>query len=312
MSLICMQGWCVIVLLLVLCKGVRGFMDIVVKRHLPILVNTMARVLYFYFLYDFSYVSTELCRYADGNEELLIGENDKIAAHALGLDFEAWKHDEYEEPQAPEFVKWAKEKIDEGCPVIAGFLQRYNEDEVDEEQEYDHIMPIIGYTRDAKGRLQFYFNDLWKPTVSVTMQLFADRMDFLTKDDPRQPFEYSLPKQEVFAIAIKGFKGTKDCYRCHLKLENFFFEPDWGAEDKLNQQPIDLYGDLTIIDLTPGDNYLIKCFHEVDRITQPISKAVANSVLNFKATGKREKIRVGPMRSDKSYFYRVIDAVDIV
>ena len=249
-------------------------------------------------------------RYCDGNQELLIGENDKKTAEKLRLRFEQWPHDDYKHPQANKFVKWVKQNLDDGFPVIAGFYQRYNEDEVDDEQEYNHIMPITGYTHDSHGDLQFYFNDLWKPTVSVTHQLYADRDDFLTKDDPEQPFEYTLPQEECFGIAIMGFKNADGCYRCKLDIANQFFEPDWGAEDKLDQRPQIMEGKLSIIGLTPGKDYKILRFDSVDSIAfKDLSSVRPDMLIHFTADSVNVVKRLPLMKSDGAYFYRVVDAL---
>ena len=260
-------------------------------------------------LYHGSYVSTELCRIADGNEELLIGVNDVTCAKSFNLDYEVFPR-KIKKPMAPKFIQWIRKQLDLGHIVIAGFYLKDNRNDYDEDQEYNHICPIVGYKFDQENLIHFYFNDLWKQKVSLTEHSFQSRKLFLMEKEPEQPFEYAIPESESFGIAIKGFKGMQGCYRCKLDVIDLFFEPDWGAEDKLKEDPVEFFGNLSIIDLTPGKTYLIKCFGKVKQISQPVEDAVATKEVKFTAESVNTVIRVGPMKSDKSYFYRVVDFRD--
>jgi len=92
-------------------------------------------------IYNGNYISSELVRYADGNEELLIGINDVKAAKALHFEHEAWDFESAKNPQEAGFKKWMKNHLDNGFLVTAGFYLRMKSGG---DKDYDHIMPLIG------------------------------------------------------------------------------------------------------------------------------------------------------------------------
>ena len=257
-------------------------------------------------LYYGNYVSAEHCRYADGNVELLIGENDVKAAKNLHLRYDAWNYNS-KKPQGDSFVSWCKKSLNNGCPVITGFYQMYEEDEGDD--DYDHIMIVVGYTVDKDGDDQLYFNDFYKNEVSLTEYAHRKRNQWICDEEPTQPFEYTLPTNVCYGISIKGIVDKNDeCYRCRLEIPNFFKEPDWGAEDKLNEKPIEIKGILHIVNLTVGKGYRILRFDSFDSCPEKnFNKSNPAHEIKFTADKENVAIDLPTMKSDKVYFYRVID-----
>ena len=138
--------------------------------------------------------------------ELLIGENEIKAAKGLKYKFEKFRSDDdVEDDPGDEFVEWARQQIDSGSVVILGFYD--NEGDKD---EYDHIMPIVGYKKDKKDNtLGLYYNDLYDVSkaryVSAETDVL-DREECEAEEDEEQ--KYCIPKETVCAIAIKGHVDT--------------------------------------------------------------------------------------------------------
>jgi hypothetical protein len=101
-------------------------------------------------IYYGNYASQEQVRYADGNAELIISQNDQTAANKLWLVNEEWNYNQ-KQPQEVAFKAWLKKNIDAGWPVTAGWYLR----ELNGDPDYDHIMIVVGYTLDSKGAVRY-------------------------------------------------------------------------------------------------------------------------------------------------------------
>ncbi len=205
-----------------------------------------------------NWISSEIVRrHADGHE-LLIGECDVKAAIGLKFAFESFPADESAMQGAP-FVEWCRQKLDSGAVVVAGF---YNND--GNKDAYDHIMPVVGYKKDAAGQtLGLFYNDLMANGVNGP-RYFTVPKDILSRSECNLNFPepHAIPSGAMFAIALLGNAGT-DMQPERMKLiipHNS--EPDWGEEDKLNEQPIDMDIKACIAGLTEGLNYVILKFED--------------------------------------------------
>ena len=77
--------------------------------------------------------------------ELLVDVNDVKAAKGLKFNYEQFPTDD-SKPQGRQFVEWCRAQIDKGNVVVAGFYVKESENE-----EYDHIMPVVGYKKNFQG-----------------------------------------------------------------------------------------------------------------------------------------------------------------
>jgi len=269
-----------------------------------------------------NYWSQERVRYADGNEELLIGVNDVKAAKALKLDYEAWDYERKKTPQASEFLSWIKNHINQGHPVVAGWYEKQPRGD----EDYDHIMPIIGYedvsrlVRDADGKLvavptstNIYHNDLYLQETSITLgkDAFKSRKGCSQSKSPVQPYDYCLPDEYDYGLAIKGnVDPNKETFRTFLTV-SIWTEPDWGAEDKKHEKPIQFTAFATVTGLTPGKKYALLRFDKADDLGD------SKNFLQKKWAKKYEFVAdsdtyvyedLDPMMSDGTYFFRCVEA----
>lgn len=255
-----------------------------------------------------NYFSQEECRYADGNSELLIAVNDETAAKALRLTYVSWNY-KGKTPQENAFKKWVKDFIDQGVPVIAGFYERLNKGG---DSNYDHIMPIIGYMIDSKGEItDFYHNDFYLKDTTTTSSDFETRSQCMQASAPKQPYSYCLPTDIDYAIAITGIVDpNKETYRARLVVLNMWDEPDWGAEDKLHQKPIQFDSELHVSGLKSGNKYTCLRFDDVKSL--PVNGGFLTSSYDaafpFIATSDNHVLPVASVLSDGTYFYRCVDA----
>ncbi len=111
-----------------------------------------------------------------------------------------------------------------------------------------------------------YHNDYYLDTVVLTSATFATRSE-CTMKNPTQPFQYCLPKNVDYGIALKGIVDPQgETYPTRLRTD-MWDEPDWGAEDKLHQKPILFNSNLTVSGLTVGNPYT--CLRFDDKETVP-------------------------------------------
>lgn len=175
-----------------------------------------------------SYVSSERVRYASSSE-LLIGDNDVIAAANLRL-----KYVSYAGGTPAAFAVWAQTQIAaKSMPIASVFTA-----DIGASPEYDHIVPIIN----ATGGL--FFHDLanqfarrlpsggyTRAGCDAAFAAPADVDNFLL-------FENCLPSPVVYASAITGNLDTaSETVRMSVSFTapqtNIpGFEPDWSFENK--------------------------------------------------------------------------------
>jgi len=304
-------------------------------------------------LYFGNWVSSELVRYAAKNEQLLLGVNDVKTAKTL-----KYNYDVYDGEDIDDFIVWVKKHIDQGAPVLLGFYQ-YHKPNEDADDDYDHIMPIIGYSLDPNKQVNgFYFYDLYlknyslmqsanfnefkknyfktrKQTHLLKSYKLPDINNTTKENSPNLPdfavgknnqigyeicaYTYAIPKDVQYSIAITGIENKKNEKLFRTKLiVNQWNEPDWGAEDKKNEAPINLKFSAIIYGLTPGKIYTILQFqpeinttkHTINTHTIPTSnyaKANYTQKISFTAQNSIEKIELGSLKSDGAYFYRTIE-----
>ncbi len=82
--------------------------------------------------------------------EFLIGENAAQALDKLGFNYDEWDTDE-KQPQHTSFLKWMKNHILKGHPVIFG---AYSKD--GKMDEYDHIMLAVGVESNEEEEILIY------------------------------------------------------------------------------------------------------------------------------------------------------------
>ena len=84
------------------------------------------------------------------------------------------------------------------------------------------------------------YNDLFLVNQHRFLAMPAEatnRAGARTDTEPSQPFDYTLPKDEIFAVALEGYEDENDeCYRMKITVPKDR-GPDWGKTDRLHQEP---------------------------------------------------------------------------
>jgi hypothetical protein len=150
------------------------------------------------------------------DSQLLVGVNDDVAAKGLRL-----KYERKSSASSSSFYAWVKYHISLGHPVVTGvFLNQNQDDESDLDQgsdEYDHIVPVIGFGSDRPFVNSYYSGDviifsdngLDNPYYSLEIQEFlANRQEANNPDGSA----YYLPKDPIikYGIAITGVMDNKN------------------------------------------------------------------------------------------------------
>jgi len=258
-------------------------------------------------LYYGNYFSQEQVRYAAGNAEVIIDVNAHEAIQNLFMTFERWDINKQKQPQAQNFIKWAKAAIDNGSPVMfGGYLKQKGGD-----ADFDHVMPILGYDADSSGKVTaLYYDDLW----STAVRKLANPGDVKTRSGcsqsstPKQPFGYCLPQAYDSGVAITGIVDKAgETYRTQIDVGRWD-EPDWGAEDKVHDKPVPMTPSAKISGLDAGVAYHLLRFDEA--VAVPSSNFIAGSwavKVDFVASGPEHTLdNLDSIMSDGTYFYRTV------
>ena len=102
-------------------------------------------------------------------------------------------------------------------------------------------MPVVGYKKDTGGvTLGIYYNDLYVTASSRFLSVASDIKTWAacTGGSTTQPYDYCIPDAPVYAIALTGLKSPSDA-RMKLTIPRVD-EPDWGEEDNLDEDPVDI------------------------------------------------------------------------
>lgn len=287
-----------------------------------------------------NYVSQERVRYADGNKELLVGVQDRRAAKRLHLNFNAFDFNDEPEPRGSAYLRWAVGHIHAGHPIVAGWFA----DAKGGDDDYDHIMPIVGVctvdpaaagsTGKRRGKhgpavQAMLFHDLAvatprvvcaQPTAGGVLQTtrgdFSDGKPY--DGDGREPlpregrFRWGLPRDMCYGCAITGVHDPKKETRRMLLTVDRWDEPDWSAEDGVNAAPVALTVSASVVDLVPGDSYVVLRFDSVSSVPHRgefLASDTWTRAWSFVAGAACVKlVNFDTVPSDGEYFYRTVCA----
>jgi hypothetical protein len=183
-------------------------------------------------------------------------------------------------------------------------------------------MPIHGYELNAAGTQvdTLYYNDLFlnetralsRYTSSGAKNAYfqATRKQCKTSKDVENPFQYCMPSNHVYSIALKNIKGEAYVKRAFLNVGDWT-EPDWGAEDKLHQAPIRFNATLTVAGLTDGVGYSVLRYEDAADV--PTTNNFAESSFvgrhDFTASGDTQVLHhFDSFMSDDMVYYRVVNS----
>jgi len=255
-------------------------------------------------IYYGQYVTSEKIRQMSvGNlmNDLLMGIHDVQAAKKLGLKYEQFNL-EAPKPQGEAFLKWTKDKLDNKFPVIAGWMKKAKT----VKDEYDHIMPIIGYNDVNRKVISLRYYDLDVVTKSFESTLLSVGRNDCKLNTDQPPFDWCIQDENVYAGTVLGPLDLKnELFRTKLILNNTV-EPDYSQENGLNEKPTLLNGKITVSGLTCGTSYIILRF---DNDTPPSVDFLSSKPAwkyEFNAKSDSLTIDLESFMSNVSNYYRTV------
>jgi hypothetical protein len=123
---------------------------------------------------------------------------------------------------------------------------------------------------------------------------------------------YALPKNTCYGIALSGIVDPKkECARLLLQVHRWN-EPDWGAEDKLDETPETLELNCTAMGLELGAAYLLLRFDDPDLLPKKgdfyASKAWSRAFSFIALAPVCRLMNFDQVPSDGAFFYRLVRA----
>ena len=204
-------------------------------------------------LYFGGYVSQYVCRkIIDRTQEqdVLVGVNADVVLKALRLEFEEFDTSKTPAPQYKTYLRWTKQHLHEGHPVIMAVFDRDANF-----RDYDHITLSTGFhAKDAKiyhPDDTLFFNDHLTPQ--------PQRRPFKTLHDTRgmrgngAEHQFCIPANYAFGCAVTGLKDETGALLPVRVGVDCAHEPDVveGAA------PVELKLTVAIGSLKPGKPYVL-------------------------------------------------------
>lgn len=172
-------------------------------------------------------------------------------------------------------------------------------------------MPIIGYETTNSTLSAIYHNDLYLNTSRI-LQIpsgIKTRSECSQTAPIQQPYTYCQPKTVAYGIAITGNADVNsETYPIQLDVGSWD-EPDWGAEDNLDEKPILFTGILSISGLTPSRSYSVLRYDSIDAV--PVQNFFHANTHSYRydfipQTTIFELIDVNSFYSNSTIFYRCV------
>jgi hypothetical protein len=128
-------------------------------------------------------------------------------------------------------------------------------------------MPIIGYKAQGSAVSEIYYNDLYLNTTRTLLipDDIKTRKECYQDTPIQQPYTYCQPDTVAYGLAMTGIVDQKketlpvsldvghwsEVSLHMLQRDNLLIlcdelQPDWGAEDNLDEKPIPFTGSLTV------------------------------------------------------------------
>ena len=259
-----------------------------------------------------NWISTEYVYRGAGSLELLIGDdtrnNDVLAAAKLKFLYEVYNLKTKGGHAA--FASWVKTHIDMGHLVVFGGYELKEKGK----DEYDHIMPIIGYrvdTASPKKVIGFWVASLFDRS-HVLINKFTTRQG--CTGEATEPSTWCSPSKLSFAMTLKGFADTrKETFRTKLVMPSWY-EPDWSEVDKLREKPKDFTIKAVVYGLTVGKKYSILRFSSLATLpTFNFIKGRFTKRVNFTATAATMTFHAfDKISSNSTMMYRTVLNTDLL
>ncbi|QHD06937.1 C39 family peptidase [Pseudomonas sp. R76] len=225
--------------------------------------------------------------------QLLLGVNDGAAAAQMRLKAVEW--DSVTTPNANKFLAWVKGNVVSGYPVIISvyenFSQFENEDGGAGDDEYDHIVPVIGVsstqpvtepaTYYADDVIAFSDNGLWspdgKPKYLYRFKFGAFQANREEANDESRPV-YSLPSGvKNYGVAITGIiDGDGKTLPVRLKTDVNEEKPAMGEGSNTRPASAKINLTVTVSGLKPDVEYNLYRYDSFDNVPESDFNAKAS------------------------------------
>jgi hypothetical protein len=133
--------------------------------------------------------------------EFLIGENAAQALEKLGFNYDEWNINQ-QQPQHTAFLKWMKNHILKGHPVIFGAYSKEGKMEA-----YDHIMVAVGVESNEEKEILIYC-DFYQEDYLRTH--FEEIWDTRKLEGNGKQLEWAIPRDINYGIAVIGRKDWNE------------------------------------------------------------------------------------------------------
>jgi hypothetical protein len=270
----------------------------------------------------------------DGDNQLLLGKNDTIAARTMRLEYVP-----YISQDSRSFMEWVKQQVNSGYPVIIGVFN--NEFRLDEDQknplagdkEYDHIVPVIGFGSNEPltekfnetDKLLISDNGLYTPGKTIPYyfeyemsKFFSDRREANAPHGNMYSLlelpEYkSAESVNNYAIVITGVIGHEETLPVRIKTNFNYEKPAIEQATKTDPAqrpaPMALTLTVTVSDLVPKTDYYL--FRYNDENDVPFTDFIANSSKASRSTinidsGTSYTFNIDIMSNQKVFFRAVV------
>ena len=221
-------------------------------------------------------------------DQLLLGINDETAAAKMHLDVEEWDIDNQD--STDQFLAWVKQNVDKGYPVVIGlYINQYlmygdpNPDDGD--SDYDHIVPVTGFSSRHSLNNPRYFGDdivyytdngLWIDSSDHKFNSSFDSFQATRREANEMTAPvYSLslcdPSQNLYnyGIAVKGVKDLNGD-TLPVRVDTSVDAETPSIADKSEQRPpaTSLQLTITVSNLEPGVVYHLYRYNKLDLVPE--------------------------------------------
>ncbi len=275
--------------------------------------------------YDARAIASPRIRQSKSNSQLLLGVNDKASASRMRLKYESKST-----RSNADFYVWAKNHVAQSHPVIVGvfansFLLDGDTDLNAGDDEYDHIVPVVGFGSNYSLTSGFYPDDvilisdsgLYTPEPITPYYYLFNTTAFIknrqTANSRNGPV-YSLPDYPVtkYGIAIVGvMDANNETFPVRVETSINSELPEIRNNSSTRPASRSLMLTITVSQLTPGVNYnLYRYSNENDIPTVSFNANSKNKgilpwrVINI-TSGKTWTTTV-PIKSSDKVFFRAV------
>ncbi len=276
--------------------------------------------------FDARAIASPNAKQSKRGSQLLLGVNDGAAAAQMRLKAVEW--DSVTTPNANKFLAWVKGNVVSGYPVIISVYENFskfeNEDGGAGDDEYDHIVPVIGVSSTksltepaayyADDVITFSDNGLWspdgKPKYLYRFKFAAFQANREEANDESRP-AYSLPSgTKNYGVTITGVID-RDGKTLPVRLTTDVNEEKPAMGEGSNDRPASANVNLTVTvsGLKPGEHYNLYRYDSFDNVPESgfnakATKAQKHWEIDIK-DGSTYRLKE-TIRSDQVAVYRAV------